>query len=109
MTGTSAAIATTPAPPYYAVIFTSLRTDGDNGYGDMAELMLTLAAQQVGYLGVESVRDDIVITVSYWRDLDTIKTWKRHVDHAVAQRRGRVEWYSAYRVRICKVEREYGN
>jgi heme-degrading monooxygenase HmoA len=112
MAGAAAALARTPEPPYYAVIFTSLRTQDDsgvdNGYGDMSALMLTLAAQQDGYLGVESARSALGITVSYWRDLDAIKTWKRHVDHAAAQKRGREEWYSAYRVRISKVEREYG-
>lgn len=101
-------IAKTPEPPYYAVIFSSLRTEGDNGYGEMAERMMQLAAQQPGYLGVESARAGLGITVSYWRSLDEIAAWKRVVDHQEAQRRGRADWYSAYRTRIAKVEREYG-
>lgn len=100
--------ATTPKPPYYAVIFTSVRTEPDAGYADMAERMLTLAAEQDGYLGVESARDGLGITVSYWRDLDAIRQWKQQVEHREAQRLGREQWYSGYRVRIAKVEREYG-
>jgi heme-degrading monooxygenase HmoA len=101
-------IARTPEPPYYAVIFSSLRTEGDNGYGEMAERMMALAAQQPGYLGVESARAGLGITVSYWRSLEEIAAWKRVVDHLEAQRRGRADWYTAYRTRIAKVEREYG-
>ena len=101
-------IARTPKPPYYAVIFTSLRTAGDNGYADMAEKMLTLAAQQPGFLGVESAREQIGITVSYWTDLESIKQWKANLDHQAAQKLGRNRWYSSYSVRIAKVERDYG-
>lgn len=96
-------------PPYYAVIFTSIRTDADaEGYGEMSAAMDRLAAEQPGYLGMEAAREEIGITVSYWRDLDAIRAWKRQVDHLDAQRRGRARWYSHYRVRIAKVERHYG-
>lgn len=101
-------IACTPEPPYYAVIFTSLRTDGDRGYAAMAERMLELAARQEGFLGVESARETLGITVSYWASLEAIRDWKAHVEHQEAQRLGREVWYSRYRVRITKVEREYG-
>ena len=102
-------IAELPAPPYYAVIFTSLRTDADADlYGETATDMMRLAAEQPGYLGVESARAGIGITVSYWRDLDAIAHWKRHVDHLTAQRRGREAWYERYAVRIARVERAYG-
>lgn len=92
---------------YYAVIFTSKRTEGDNGYAEMAELMESLAKQQPGFLGVESARNNIGITVSYWENLAAIANWKKHTDHAVAQRKGRTDWYTWYKVRICRVEREY--
>ena len=101
-------IANTPAPPYYAVIFSSIRTDGDNGYGNMAEHMVELAARQPGFLGVESARDEIGITVSYWESLEAIRQWKANAEHLVAQRLGREKWYSAYKTRICLVERDYG-
>ena len=100
-------IATTPAPPYYAVIFTSIRTNGDNGYGATAELMDDLAKQQEGYLGIESARNDLGITVSYWKDLKSIQQWKQQADHLFAQQKGIQEWYSHYKVRICYVERDY--
>jgi heme-degrading monooxygenase HmoA len=102
------AIAQTPKPPYYAVIFTSLRTDRDGGYGDMAERMVELAATKPGFLGVESVREGLGITVSYWRSLEDVARWRSDAEHRVAQERGRSDWYSAYRVRVAKVEREYG-
>lgn len=101
-------IAKTPQPPYYAVIFTSLRTDGDNGYGDMSSRMVELASKQDGFLGIESARNEIGITVSYWRDLASIKNWKNNTDHAVAREKGRQDWYSHFKVRIAKVERDYG-
>ena len=100
-------IAQTPAPPYYAVIFTSLRNEGDFGYAAMAEKMLALAAQQPGYLGVESAREDIGITVSYWSNLESIQRWKSNVDHQLAQKLGRDRWYRSYTTRIAKVERDY--
>jgi heme-degrading monooxygenase HmoA len=101
-------IADTPQPPYYAVIFTSLRTEGDNGYNDMAAEMNKLAVEQPGFLGVESAREGLGITVSYWETLEAIKMWKANSRHLFAQQQGRREWYSQYRVRICKVERDYG-
>lgn len=93
--------------PYYAVIFTSTHTDNTEGYSDMAQQMETLAQQQPGYLGIESARNDIGITVSYWESLDAIKQWKQQADHLFAQQQGRKQWYKCYKVRICKVEREY--
>jgi heme-degrading monooxygenase HmoA len=98
----------TSTTPYYAVIFTSTRTAGDNGYGDMAAQMEALARQQNGFLGVESAREEVGITVSYWKSLEDIATWKAHTDHLFAQRKGRSDWYRQYKVRICLVEREYG-
>lgn len=99
--------ATTPRPPYYAVIFTSVRTDGDNGYSEMAEQMLELASSQPGFLGFETARQDIGISVSYWESLAAIASWKANVPHRQAQARAK-DWYSSFRVRVCRVEREYG-
>ena len=99
--------ATTPQPPYYAVIFTSARTEGDNGYGEIAKHMVELAAKQPGFLGIESARQEIGITVSYWASLEAIKAWKENLDHRHAQSRAK-DWYTMFRVRICRVEREYG-
>lgn len=101
-------LANTPQPPYYAVIFTSIRTEGDQGYADMADRMVALAAQQPGFLGVESARNDVGITVSYWRDLEAIKQWKMHIEHQEAQRLGHEKWYATFKTRIAKVERDYG-
>src|SRR4051812_48686153 len=101
-------IAETPAPPYYAVIFTSIRVPDDDGYAMTADRMLSLAVQQDGYLGVESARDaDVGITVSYWRDLESIARWKAVAEHKVAQQTGRARWYECYTTRIALVERAY--
>jgi heme-degrading monooxygenase HmoA len=101
-------IASTPVPPYYAVIFTSIRTEGEDDYNAMAEKMDELAKLQPGYLGIESARNEIGITVSYWKDLESIKLWKQHTDHLVAQQQGISKWYASYKVRIVLVERDYG-
>ncbi len=101
-------IAQTPKPPYYAVIFSSHRTDGDNGYSEMAARMVELASKQPGFLGVESARDGLGITVSYWNSQEAIHNWKRNAEHQTAQKFGHQKWYSTFRVRVAKVEREYG-
>ena len=103
-------LASTPTPPYYAVIFTSLRTEGDRGYDQMAERMVTLASQQPGFLGVESARTEggLGITVSYWASEEAIVAWKAQADHQIAQQTGRRVWYSDYQLRVARVEREYG-
>ena len=93
--------------PYYAVIFTNTRTDGDHGYAQMAEQMERLAKEQPGYLGFESARSGLGIAISYWKSLEAIARWKAQVDHMEAQHKGKSLWYSWYKVRICRVEREY--
>ena len=105
-----AAIARTPEPPYYAVIFTSQRTEGDRGYGAMAERMVELGSRCDGFLGIENVRDasGLGITVSYWRDEAAILAWKRDAEHQQAQRAGQQTWYADYQMRVAKVERAYG-
>ncbi|WP_338522947.1 antibiotic biosynthesis monooxygenase [Pseudomonas batumici] len=102
-------IAQTPQPPYYAVIFTSLRTEGDQGYGEAAQRMVELARQQPGFLGVESARgeDGLGITVSYWSNEAAILAWKQHAEHSEIRERGRSTWYQAFHTRVCKVERAY--
>ena len=101
-------IATTPEPPYTAVIFTSLRTDGDRGYRAMAARMEALAAQQPGFLGIEAAREGLGITVSYWSDEAAAAAWKQIAEHVVAQHRGRHAWYADYQVRVATVTRSYG-
>jgi heme-degrading monooxygenase HmoA len=100
-------IVNTPEPPYYAVIFSSLRNDDIEGYAETAARMLELAALQPGFLGVESAREDLGITISYWSDLESIKKWKAHAEHLEAQRLGMDKWYSNYMTRIALVERDY--
>jgi heme-degrading monooxygenase HmoA len=102
-------LARTPEPPYYAVIFTSQRTAGDHGYGEMAGKMEALGSARPGFLGIESARraDGVGITVSYWRDEASLLAWKHDAEHQQAQRGGRATWYAGYEVRIARVERAY--
>jgi heme-degrading monooxygenase HmoA len=100
-----------PEPPYWAVVFTSFRTGLDEiGYEKTAARMLELAAEQPGYLGIDSVRDadGVGITVSYWSDPESIRKWRNVAEHLAAQEKGRSTWYGDFRLRICRVEREYG-
>ena len=103
----SSDFASTPEPPYYAVIFTSRRTDVDEGYGAMADRMVELASQQPGFLGVESARDasGLGITLSYWSSLESIAAWKANGEHRVAQTTGRRKWYAQFATRVARVER----
>jgi heme-degrading monooxygenase HmoA len=99
--------AQTPEPPYYAVIFTSVRNDADDGYSETAREMVELASIQQGFLGYESAREEIGISVSYWSSLEAIAAWKENLAHQQAQSRAK-QWYKTFRLRICRVERDYG-
>jgi heme-degrading monooxygenase HmoA len=102
-------IARTPEPPYVAVVFTSRRTGQDDaGYAQAAARMVELAAEQPGFLGIESARGEIGITVSYWRSEDDARAWKRVSEHLAVQAAGRERWYEAYSVRVANVTRAYG-
>jgi len=101
-------IAKTPKTPYYAVIFSTLRTSVEEGYIETANRMEELAKLQEGYLGIESAREEIGITVSYWESLDAILAWKNNAEHILARKLGKELWYEKYQLKICKVEREYG-
>ena len=97
----------TTKSPYYAVIFTSKKTDNIMDYDEMSKEMESLAKQQKGFLGMDSVCNEIGITISYWDSIEAIKNWKENLQHQIAQKIGKETWYSEYHVRICKVEREY--
>lgn len=104
-------VASTPEPPYFAVIFTSIRAAGeDDGYAQTAERMVDLARTIPGFLGIETVRDTggVGITVSYWKSEEAIRQWQQHAEHREAQRLGRERWYERYELRVCRVERAYG-
>ncbi len=98
---------TTTFTPYYAVIFTSQLTPDHPGYEEMSQRMIELVSRQEGFLAYESARESLGITISYWNSLEAILKWKQNEEHLEAQRKGIREWYSYYKLRICKVEREY--
>jgi heme-degrading monooxygenase HmoA len=110
MSATNDAPASTPPPPYWAVVFTSVRTGSDEaGYSRAAERMVELAKRQRGYLGYESARDagGLGLTVSYWDSLESIARWRADAEHAEVQRQGRERWYASYSLRVCRVERAW--
>jgi heme-degrading monooxygenase HmoA len=101
-------LANTPEPPYWAVIFTSVRTEVEAAeYEQTAVEMMRLAPLQPGFLGVESARgeDGVGITVSYWASEEAISAWRDDADHLAAQQAGRARWYRAFRLRVARVER----
>ena len=100
-------IANTPKPPYYAVIFSNVRTEIDEDYNEMAEKMVNLAMLQDGYLGIESVRNGLGITISYWKDTTSILKWKQNAEHLMAQQLGKEKWYAMFKLRVAKIERDY--
>ena len=93
--------------PYYAVIFTSILKHHEKEYDEMAIQMTELAKSQPGYIGFETARNVIGISISYWDSTDAIQNWKKHASHLLAQQLGQDKWYLYYKVRICKIEREY--
>ena len=101
--------ASPPAPPYYAVVFTAVRTAGDNGYGERDERLFKLTADQPGFLGVDAARgvNGLGITVSYWRDEESIAAWRNHAEHALARAYGRERWYASFSLHVARVERAY--
>jgi len=108
--GIQGRFAATPEPPYFTVIFSSLRTTVDDGYDAMADYMVELASKQPGFLGVESARDasGFGITVSYWASQEAIAAWRAHAQHRIAQEAGRKKWYAHFETRVARVERAYG-
>ncbi|MEI5099040.1 antibiotic biosynthesis monooxygenase [Streptomyces sp. PmtG] len=98
-------------PPYYSVVFTSQRTDGDDGYEETARRMDARVAKVPGFLGADSARtpDGLGITVAYFRDLEAVRSWREDPEHRDARARGRAEWYEDYVVHVAKVERSYGS
>ena len=100
-------IARTPKGKYYAVIFTSVKSDENTGYAEMDDKLVELAKKERGFLGLESARNELGISVSYWSDLTAIKNWKHNVEHTKAREKGKELWYSAFKVRICEILNDY--
>lgn len=107
---TNPCFADTPQPPYYVVIFSAQRTPGDDGYAEMAERMVELAARQPGFLGIERARnpDGFGLNVSYWASKQAIAAWRAHAEHTLARQTGRERWYTQFSLRVARVERAYG-
>lgn len=111
-----ARVATAPTPvpahdpPYYAVVFTSLRTEDDDGYVETAERMGELVREVPGFLGEDSARTPggLSVTVAYFRDLAGIEKWREHAEHRAAKAYRREHWYERYSLHIARVEHSHG-
>ena len=99
--------AKTPKPPYYPVIFTTVKSENQEGYAEMNARMFALAQQQKGYIGIESAKGEIGLSVTYWETLEDINNWKNHAEHLLAQEKGYSTWYQAFTTRVCLVERDH--
>ncbi|MFF1447524.1 antibiotic biosynthesis monooxygenase family protein [Streptomyces sp. NPDC058274] len=97
-------------PPYYAVVFTSVRTEESDGYGETGERMEELVRGVPGFLGMDHARTPggLSITVGYFKDEAALQQWRSDAEHRAAQRRGRAEWYERYTLHVAKVERSHG-
>jgi heme-degrading monooxygenase HmoA len=97
----------TPQPPYYAVIFTSIRTEVHEGYAEMNALLEKIAAGVDGFIGQDSARNELGISISYWKSPEAIAVWRKQAEHQMAMQYGKENWYTWYNVRVAKIEREY--
>ncbi len=82
-------LAKTPKPPYYAVIFTSIRNANENDYDETAAKMAELSAARTGFLGMEhAASDGLSITVCYWESREAIAACREYVEHKLSQAYG---------------------
>jgi len=97
-------------PPYYAAVFTTVRTEDQSGYTETSSYLEDLVKDMPGYLGMDHAQTPggLGITVSYFRDADALTQWRTDVEHRAAQRRGRAQWYQDYTLHVAKVERSSG-
>ena len=102
-------ISNTPSPPYVCAVFTSIRTEINEGYEQMNDILFKEINKVSGYLGNETFRDKdgFGVNVSYWKDMKSLKYWRDNELHKKAQALGKSKWYKEYKLRICKVERNY--
>lgn len=97
-----------PGQFHYAVIFLAELSDDLEDYQETAQAIRDLAMKQPGFLGIESVYEGRrEITVSYWESEQAVRAWKQVPQHLEAQKRGKVQWYSGYRVQVARIERAY--
>jgi heme-degrading monooxygenase HmoA len=96
-------------PGTYVVVFTSRLDAGETpaDYAGTSARMFELAARQPGYLGADTAREEAGITVAYFRDEESVRSWREMAEHRVAQERGRDEWYSRYTMHVARIERSY--
>lgn len=92
----------------FVVIFRAKARTLDAEYSAMAAQMRQLALTQFGCLDFTAATEgDQEIALSYWPDEASIRAWKQHTDHLMAQKLGRERWYASYAVEIAEVRRSY--
>jgi len=100
-------VKTLPKNHFYAVIFSSTKSENLAGYEEMDKITMDLASQQPGYLGYESVNNnDKSIFISYWENKESIENWRQNAIHKMAKQQAQ-QWYKRYLSQICLVESSY--
>ncbi len=92
----------------YVVIFRAQVRAFDAEYFAMATKMRELALSKFGCLDFHAVTEgDQEVALSYWPDEASIRAWREHPEHVVAQKAGRERWYVSYTVQVASITREY--
>ena len=92
----------------YVVIFRAKVAKLDADYQKAVARLRELAFTAFGCVDFVSMNEgDSELTLSYWRDEDSIRKWKAHSEHVLAQELGREKWYGSYSVQVAEIRREY--
>jgi len=89
------------------VLFRSKLVPEPDGYAEMAEEMETLARSMPGFIDVKAYKaeDGERLTVVWWEDETTLRAWRTHARHLVAQQTGRERWYEYYDMNVATIVR----
>lgn len=96
-----------------AVIFEFSATDAHRqDYLDLAAGLNEVVKGFDGFVSIErfqSLGDPAkFVSLSFWRDEEAVRKWRNVQKHREAQKKGRAGIFSAYRLRVAKVVRDYG-
>ena len=95
-----------------AVIFEVIPAPGrKQEYLDLAASLRPALEQTDGFISIERfaslTNDGKVLSLSFWRDEESVRRWRNVQKHREAQSKGRGGIFSAYRLRVCQVLRDY--
>ncbi|MEO7577960.1 MAG: antibiotic biosynthesis monooxygenase [Massilia sp.] len=96
-----------------AVIFEVLPSEGRAGeYFDTAAGLRARLEQVDGFISIERfaslTQPGKLLSLSFWRDEESVRAWRCGDAHRAAQARGREGVFAEYRLRVAQVLRDYG-